>query len=165
MVRGQAVKGEGVQVDVFAGSGGPAGIRHLGEVAAVLPVAELALEEIEAGLGRGESSLLLDPGRREGTKEPELSGLECQELLPRRGKAASLERLEIAAVLPIHAGGKIKIDDTRLEDLPAAARLILQVGPRGRGSRRCVTVAGRRGRQQGEQKEAGRAGRERVIAH
>ncbi len=110
---------------MLAGVRGPARIRHLGEVAAVVAVAELALEEVEPGPGRGESSLLLDPGRREGTEEPKLSRLERQELLPRWGEPVPLERLEIAAVLPIHAGGKVEIDDARLEDLPAAAGLFL----------------------------------------
>src|SRR5262249_45756805 len=128
VVGGQCVQGEGIQVNMLAGVRRLAGIGDLGEVAAVLPVAELALEEVESGLGRGEDRLLLDAGRRQGTEEPHLAGLEGYELLSRRGELVRLKGLEIAAVLLVDAGRKIKIDDAGLEDLPAAAGLGLQIG-------------------------------------
>ncbi len=70
MVGGQSVEGEGIQVDVLVSVRGLAAIRHLGEVAAVLTVTKLALEEVEPGLGGGEGGVLVDPGRREGAEEP-----------------------------------------------------------------------------------------------
>src|SRR5262249_53714620 len=145
---------------------GPAGIRYLREVAAMVSVAELALEEVVSDLGSAEGRFLLDPGRGEGTEKPELPGLQRQEFFPRWSEPVSLEGLEIAAVLAIHTGGKIKIDNARLEDLPAPARLGLQVGLRDAGEcSRSIARDRWRRCEQGEQKGPGDAGRQHGVAH
>src|SRR5262249_20663934 len=130
IVGSKSVEGEGVEVDVLTSVCRPSGIRHLGDVAAVLTIAELPFEKVETVLGRGEGRLFLDPGCRQGAEKPELSSLECEEFFPGGGEPVSPERLEIAALLAIHTGGQVEIDDARLEDLPAAARLSLHVGRR-----------------------------------
>jgi hypothetical protein len=136
VVGAEPVEGEGVQVNVLAAVGGPAGVGHLGEVAAVGAVAELPFKELEPGFGRGEGGLPLDAGRRQRAEEPELPGLERQELLAGRRELAVLERLQVAAVDAVEAGGQVEVDDAGLEEVPAAAGLLAQLrGRRLRGSR------------------------------
>src|SRR5262249_28637911 len=133
VICGQAVKGEGVQVNMLAPVRRLAGVGDLRKVTAVRSVAELAFEKIETGLGRGEGALLLGPSRRQGTEEPELPGLQREELLAGRPEPILLKQLVIAAVCRVHASGQVEVDDTRLEDLSAAACLSLQAGLGGPG--------------------------------
>src|SRR5262249_39266029 len=132
VVGGQSVEGEGVEVDVLAAVRRPALVRHLCGVTAVPLVAGLLFEEVKTGPGRPHGWLLLDAGRRQSAEEPQLAGLEGEELLTGRGEAVPPERLQVAAVRPVHTGRQVEIDDARLEDLPAAAGLRLQVSPRWR---------------------------------
>src|SRR5262245_66329678 len=104
---------------MLAGVFGLAGVGHLGEVPAVLGVAQVLMEELETHAGRRAGGLRLDALQRQGAEEPQLPTLEGEELLPRRGQLAAPERLEVAAVAAVDGRGEVELDQAGLQDLPA----------------------------------------------
>jgi hypothetical protein len=113
--------------------GRPAGVGHLGEVAAVGAVAELALQEVEPGLGGGQGRVLFNPGLGQRAEEPRLPGLQGDELLAGRGELAVSEGFEVSPVGGVDTGGQVEVDDARLEQAAASLGLRPQRGRRRAG--------------------------------